>query len=255
MADDGTRIFSGDWDVTVERDGKTALIDHAWQELCWFTDDDVDYLELECSVGDECKIQRQIMLIRDEGMIFFADALIAKEAAQWKISSSWTLSQGVRFMNDPKMNECRLMRANADEDNSAEGVTKALLIPVAMPEWKRGTKGYSMDCHRDQLQLTASTTAKNLYSPLVVPLRNLDKPLSFTWRQLTVAEELQIQPRDIADAYRLQINKDQWLFYRSLTPCTRRTVMGLHLNTEFYAGRFCSSDGQFESIVEVNPDE
>ena len=255
MADDGTRIFSGDWDVTVERDGKTALIDHAWQELCWFTDDDVDYLELECSVGDECKIQRQIMLIRDEGMIFFADALIAKEAAQWKISSSWTLSQGVRFMNDPKMNECRLMRANADEDNSAEGVTKALLIPVAMPEWKRGTKAYSMDCHRDQLQLTASTTAKNLYSPLVVPLRNLDKPLSFTWRQLTVAEELQIQPRDIADAYRLQINTDQWLFYRSLTPCTRRTVMGLHLNTEFYAGRFCSSDGQFESIVEVNPDE
>jgi hypothetical protein len=109
-------------------------------------------------------------------MIFFADALIAKEAAQWKISSSWTLSQGVRFMNDPKMNECRLMRANADEDNSAEGVTKALLIPVAMPEWKRGTKGYSMDCHRDQLQLTASTAAKNLYLEAAYRRRRASDP-------------------------------------------------------------------------------
>ena len=88
-----------------------------------------------------------------------------------------------------------------------------------------------------------------------MPLRSLTSTKAYTWRQLTIAEELRIQPRDIAEAYRLQINRDQWVFYRSLTPCTRRTVMGLHLNTEFYAGRFCPDDGQFEAIVEVNPDE
>ncbi len=27
--------------------------------------------------------------------------------------------------------------------------------------------------------------------------------------------------------------------------------MGLHLNTEFYAGRFDSDDGEFDSIVEI----
>ena len=43
-----------------------------------------------------------------------------------------------------------------------------------------------------------------------------------TWRQLTVAENLSIQPADVAVGYRVQIGADQWLFYRSLAP--RATV-------------------------------
>ena len=85
-------------------------------------------------------------------------------------------------------------------------------------------------------------------------LRGIDSTPAYTWRQLTIAEELLNQPREIAEAYRVQVNRDQWVFYRSLTPCARRTVMGLHLNTEFYAGRFSRDDGLFEPIVEVNPE-
>ena len=85
-------------------------------------------------------------------------------------------------------------------------------------------------------------------------LRGIESTPAFTWRQLTIAEELKIQPREIAEAFRVQVNRDQWVFYRSLTPCARRTVMGLHLNTEFYAGRFSSEDGVFEPVVEVNPE-
>ena len=30
--------------------------------------------------------------------------------------------------------------------------------------------------------------------------------------------------------------------------------MGLHLSMEFYAGRFSTEDGTFESLVEVSPE-
>ena len=111
-----------------------------------------------------------------------------------------------------------------------------------------------MACSESVLSLQCDATAKNLYNPLVVSLRGIANTPAYTWRQLTIAEELKIQPREIAEAYRVQVNRDQWIFYRSLTPCARRTVMGLHLNTEFYAGRFSSQDGLFEPVVEVNPE-
>ncbi len=250
IGEKGERIFSGDWEVTVKKDGKEQLIDHAWQEVCWFTDDDVDYLELECSIGDECSIQRQIMLMREEGMLFVADALLAKESARWRLQSSWTPAEGVRFVSDAKNTEAKLLR-DAPELGSHEIV--ALLLPVAASEWKRDASQSWIDYQEDLVVVKTECEANNLYSPLLIPMRNLRDSTTYTWRQLTVAEELAIQPKHVAGAYRVQIDRDQWVFYRSLTPCTRRTVMGLHLNTEFYTGRFCADDGQFEAMLEVNP--
>jgi hypothetical protein len=106
----------------------------------------------------------------------------------------------------------------------------------------------------DRLTLELTADRKRMYSPLVVALRNVSNSPRYTWRHLTVAEELVIQPRENAEAYRVQLNKDQWVFYRSLTPCIRRTVMGLHLNTEFYAARFLADDGTYEPLIEVSPE-
>lgn len=245
---DGQRVMSGDWDVQVQRNNKPVQLDVSWQEVCWFSDDDVDYLELECAVEDVCKVQRQIMLMRDEGIVYFADALIAENADEWSILSTWTTPDDMHLKSEPKTTEGRLVRSGSAEQ------TAALLLPVAMPEWRRAPSHGKMTFTASTLSLQCETKAKSLYSPLVMSLRGAENAQAFTWRQLTIAEELQIQPRDIAEAYRVQINRDQWVFYRSLTPCTRRTVMGLHLNTEFYAGRFSRSDGEYEPIVEVNPE-
>ena len=248
LGQDGQRVLSGDWDVKVFRKQQPVPIDVSWQEVCWFSDDDVDYLELECAVEDVCKIQRQVMLMRDEGVVFFADALIAEKPAEWSVQSLWTTPKDIHLQSEPKTTEGKLVRSGDQEQ------TVALLLPVAMPEWRRSPSHAKMGFSDSTLYLQCDTQSKNLYSPLVMSLRGNERPQAFTWRQLTIAEELQIQPRNIAEAYRVQVNRDQWVFYRSLTPCTRRTVMGLHLNTEFYAGRFSRSDGEFEPIIEVNPE-
>ena len=248
VGNDGQRVISGEWDIEIFCKKKPLQTDVSWQEVCWFTDDDVDYLELECEVENVCKIQRQVMLMREEGVVYFADALIAEEPDQWSIKSTWTVSDDIELHSDPKTTEGRLVRTgNVNR-------TAALLLPVAMPEWRRSPSHSRMDCKGPMLSLQCETSAKSLYSPLVMSLRGIEATPAYTWRQLTIAEELRNQPRDVAEAYRVQVNRDQWLFYRSLTPCTRRTVMGLHLNTEFYAGRFSRDDGQFEPIVEVNPE-
>ena len=248
LGNDGQRIMSGDWDIEIFQNKKPLQTDVSWQEVCWFTDDDVDYLELECEVENVCKIQRQVMLMRDEGVVYFADALIAQNPEHWSVKSTWTVVDDIELHADPKTTEGKLVRTgNADQ-------TAALLLPVAMPEWRRSPTHSRMECSGQILSLQSDTTAKNLYNPLVMSLRGIESTPAYTWRQLTIAEELQNQPRHIAEAYRVQVNRDQWVFYRSLTPCARRTVMGLHLNTEFYAGRFSRDDGQFEALVEVNPE-
>ena len=248
IGNDGQRIMSGDWDVEIFQNQKPLQTDVSWQEVCWFTDDDVDYLELECEVENVCKIQRQVMLMRDEGVVYFADALIAQAPDQWSVKSTWTLSNDIELRSEPKTTEGKLVRAGNENQSTA------LLLPVAMPEWRRSPNHSRMECTGQTLSLQCDTTAKNLYNPLVMSLRGIESTPAYTWRQLTIAEELQNQPRHIAEAYRVQVNRDQWVFYRSLTPCARRTVMGLHLNTEFYAGRFSREDGLFEPVVEVNPE-
>ena len=248
IGQDGQRVMSGDWDVEIFRDQSPMQTDVSWQEVCWFTDDDVDYLELECEVENVCKIQRQVMLMREEGVVYFADALIAQAPEQWSVKSTWTLTDDIELRSEPKTTEGKLVRVGIEDQ------TAALLLPVAMPEWRRSPNHSRMECSGPILSLQCDTSAKNLYNPLVMSLRGIELTPAYTWRQLTIAEELLNQPREIAEAYRVQVNRDQWVFYRSLTPCARRTVMGLHLNTEFYAGRFSRDDGLFEPIVEVNPE-
>jgi hypothetical protein len=76
----------------------------------------------------------------------------------------------------------------------------------------------------------------------------LGKP--FTWRNLTIAERLEIQPPDVAVGYRVQCGRGQWLFYRSLAERDNRTVLGQNTVVEFLAARFEKS-GDIEELVEV----
>ncbi|MEQ1828979.1 MAG: hypothetical protein ABL921_23655 [Pirellula sp.] len=248
LGQEGQRIFSGDWDVHLFRNHEPVVVDVSWQEVCWFADDDVDYLELECEVEDVCKIQRQVMLMREEGLVFFADALIAQESDLWTMQSTWTCADDIQFRPEQKSTEGKLFQVGEMER------PVALVLPVAMPEWRRAPSHGILGAKESLLHLKCEALAKNLYAPLILSLRGNKNSQAYTWRQLTIAEDLTIQPRHVAEAFRVQIQRDQWVFYRSLNPCARRTVMGLHLNTEFYAGRFSRTDGEYEPIVEVNPE-
>ena len=71
-----------------------------------------------------------------------------------------------------------------------------------------------------------------------------------TWRQLTVAQDLDILSRDVAVAYRIQVGRKQWVVYRSLGPTGNRTFMGHNLISEFLVARFLKN-GEVENLIEI----
>jgi hypothetical protein len=101
-----------------------------------------------------------------------------------------------------------------------------------------------------RLELRLSANGRCLFAPLFVDLkpRRLAKPL--TWRQLTVAENLTVQPRDVAVGYRVLVGRAQWLIYRALATKANRTLLGHNLSSEFLVARF-RRNGQVESLLEI----
>lgn len=251
VGENGQRVFSGDWDVELKKDGIPVELDVAWEEVCWFTDDDVDYLELECDLEERCKVQRQVMLVREEGMVYVADAVLSKDPSQWELKTHFSLDPRVEFRPEDKSNEATLA-FRGEPSNDVRQKPAALLLPLGMPEWRRGTKHQSLVCDEKRVTLGTTSNKNRLYSPMLIALRGLAKQPKYTWRHLTVAEDLAVVGADVAQGYRAQIGKDQWVFYRSLGALKRRSVMGLHLNTEFYAARFLADEGSYEPLVEVN---
>jgi hypothetical protein len=72
-----------------------------------------------------------------------------------------------------------------------------------------------------------------------------------TWRQLTVGEQLQIQPPEVAVSYRIQAGDQQWLYYRSQGPRGNRTFMGQNTSSEFVMARFKAPEGQVTQLLEI----
>jgi hypothetical protein len=90
----------------------------------------------------------------------------------------------------------------------------------------------------------------NLFAPLFLDLdpRRFASPV--TWRRLTVAENLEIQPPGVAVGYRVQCGKKQWLIYRSLAPQGNRTLIGHNLCSEFLCGSL-DRQGNVTTMVEI----
>jgi hypothetical protein len=127
---------------------------------------------------------------------------------------------------------------------------RAVVMPLALPEWKGEPAAGTLEAVDAGVQLRLRTEARRLLAPLFFDLdiRRSKKP--HTWRRLTVAADLEIQRGDTAVGYRVQIGRQQWLFYRSLAPRASRSVLGQNFSTEFVAARFTRA-GQAEKLIEI----
>jgi hypothetical protein len=122
-------------------------------------------------------------------------------------------------------------------------------LPLALPEWRSERSAGRLDSSPDTLRLTQSAHAARLYVPLFVDLDSKRIKKQYTWRRLTVAEFLRVQPADVAVGYRVQVGSAQWLFYRGLTP-GNRSILGQNFSTQFVAARF-GRDGQAHKLLEI----
>jgi hypothetical protein len=248
------KLIDGAWDLKVEQEGVEVVVDSPWQQICWLGDDDADYLELQCEAEGIFKVQRQIMFIRQEAIVFMCDTLLAEKSSQWHLTSSWQLSHDTQIEAFPDNTEVRLVACSSKKEK-AVARPAAIALPIGLPEWRTPTLEGDLYSDQNTLTLHQYGVGTRLMCPMVLGIGANAVKQAYTWRQLTIADDMKIQSVEEARGFRVQIGSDQVLFYRSLGAARRRTMMSLHLSSEFYAGRFDREDGEIESLVEVAVDE
>lgn len=240
-------ILSGTWDFETTAGGKPLSAVGPWEEVCWHSDREVDYLELELPLTGGWKLQRQMALARNDQFLYLADAVLGEETlppgAKAEIRHTYRL---------PLADELVFNQAAETREGAVFKGRKRLarILPAALPEWRAEFCSGEFFQKEEQLVLQQAAEGRNLYAPLWLDLSPTRVRRECTWRRLTVGENLEVQPRDVATGYRVQCGKEQWLVYRTLSPKASRTVLGQNFAVDFVLCRFLSS-GKIEDIVEI----
>ncbi len=263
-------LWSGQWGYKLRVDGTPVSPVGEWSGTCWVSDEDMDYLELEIELIEGFRIQRQILMARKDRFLLLADAVLGPRRAALDYRTSLPLGRRIAFRPASETNEGTLVGRKV----------RAVAIPLALPEWRDSARDpagetatsvpllgtssaerglprrhclFQAVAHageKRELQLRQSAFGRSLFAPLFFDLdrRRFDKPL--TWRQLTVAESLAVQPADAAVGYRVSTGDKHWLIYRSLTPSQSRTLLGHNLSSETLIARF-TRKGEVRPLIEI----
>jgi hypothetical protein len=247
-------LVAGDWEIELKLNGKSLHPTGPWSDVCWYSDDDVHYLEIEQSFDLGLKVQRQWLMIRDDQCLMLADAVIGGPKGQTiEYRSLLPLLPVAGVEEEPETRELYI----------SDGKPRALVLPLSLNEWRVGMSAgvfraidAPLDSEEDPIRgLMMSNELRGevaLYAPLWFDFdkKRMSKPR--TWRRLTVGQSLALVPSNEAAAFRIQLGDDQWLIYRSLNGQHNRTFLGKNLVSEFFCGRFDSENGDVEELISVD---
>jgi hypothetical protein len=236
-------LWSGNWSLDVSMNGERLSPTGNWEQVCWDSDGDIDYLELELDLAGQMTVQRHMLLSRKDHFLFLADALLAIQQGTIDYRSVLPSGGYTEFSPEGETREATLCRQDAK---------LARVLPIALPEWNVARSCGQLRSVPAGVEISQRGEGGAMFVPLWFDLSHSRLGRSLTWRQLTVAREREIEPRDVAVGYRVQIGRLQWLAYRSLATPAVRTVLGKNLIGEFFVGRFLS-DGQVQTLLEIEP--
>ena len=277
----GRTSWSGSWDFAVRIDGRTLLPTDTWSTTCEAVEDGGCYFELELPLTENMRLQRHFLLCPKENLLLLADSILpqyednieegiehlgfddAKYAIEYE--SQLALAPGVGVKSHAESTELLLTvptMGNAAGSNAGKNIR---VFPLALPEWKVAcasdtakpvdfvagelTSVGATDLRR--LVLRQNVFGRGMFAPMVFDLDAKRDKQPYTWRQLTVGENLAPVARDRAVAFRLQIDKMHVLLYRSMTSALNRTFFGHNLVGDFFSGRFDAKTGKVSVLVET----
>jgi hypothetical protein len=242
LATRGQRLLAGTWDFQTTCDGQPVRIASEWENLFWSSEKSYDMLELGVRLSEGLRLERQLLLARDDEVLFMADVVISADGTPRRIAhkSTFPLDDDAHWQPEVETHD-GLLRANKNQ---------AAVLPLALPEWRTAPYAGSLVEADGRLALTHETNGRALYCPLLIDLNAGRAKRERTWRQLTVAESMEVIPRDVAVGFRAQSGRRQWLFYRSIGAPGNRTLLGQNISGEFCAGRFRST-GKLDEWIEI----
>jgi hypothetical protein len=224
----------------VQCDGQLLQPAGNWEESCWESDEEGDFLELALELEGGASLQRQFFLDRNDRILLLADVVVNAPGKQVQYQGVVPLDADISVRHAEETREVWL---SGSQD-------RALVLPLALPEWRSDASCGSCRQSDKGLEWVGLGNGRHLYCPLFFDLDPRRMAKQCTWRQLTVADNRQIVPRDTAVGYRVQCGGEQWLIYRSLVARASRSLLGQNLTSEFLVGRF-SRKGIAEPLIEI----
>jgi hypothetical protein len=190
------------------------------------------------------------MLVRDDRCLLLADSVIPRDSRVTlpkliTYTSRLPLVPSIHMAGEPETREAFL----------CDDRKHALVIPLSASEWTVGPTDAAIKQSDDDCLVFSSSGGARLYAPIWMDFQRRRFKRKRTWRQLTIADQLQLVPRDHAAGYRVQVGSEQWVVYRSLADRVCRSFLGKHLIADFFSARFDPEDGGHEVLVTVDDDE
>lgn len=235
-----TKLFSGNWRTQLTIDGRVLPQPQEWDEVLWHADADAVYIELEATINSQWRIQRHVLLAREENFALLGDAILGTAEANISYRMSLPLAAGISF--EPAV--------ETHEGSLVERSKRCTVLPLALPEWRSDRPMGQLKLEGHELAYSVERRGRSIYAPLFIPLAPIRGKFDYTWRWLTIGEKLEIQSPDVAVAYRAQLHKRHFAIYRSLFEKGNRTFLGKNITNEFYVGRI-DQEGKYEPIMEV----
>jgi hypothetical protein len=236
----GVPILNGAWTVDLSIDGKPVPVAGGWDCTCWFSDRDVDYMELQHKARRGIVIDRQVLLSREGEFAVFVDCVTGESGKPLTYRSQLPAEPGTRVAGDADTRELRCRRPGAT----------VRCYPLSLPcDPVHGASG-RFDEADGRLQLT-QTTVGGLIAPVVVDWSRSRRKPDAEWRQLTVAADGKRVIAENAAGYRLRVGPLHLVVYRSLRNTDEsRTVLGMHTRHETVIGRF-TNEGTIDPLLLV----
>lgn len=234
-------ILFGLWTFDIRLGNKKLLSNGTWSKICEHTEKGCDYVEIELILSGDYRLQRSLLINHKDKVLLLSDTVLADEEKRTK----GPLTYQAEFYVSPKLHAKVFTETAEIEFRSTAPVFRAL--PLALPEWKTATPtgliSGTLTETNGMLALRQESTGHALFAPLFFDLNTDRLGKRYTWRQLTVGENLQRMREDQAVGYRIQLDQEQFLVYRSLLPHANRTVLGHNLMDDFCFARFAPETG------------
>ena len=224
----GRSLISGTWEMKLQIAGEPVALGDEWSCVCWNSDEDADYLELQMPLDDGLRLERQLLLSRTGHFAVLAEIVAGAGSERVDSCSRLPLVAGVGAEADVATRECRL----------AGNGLRARCFPLALPQDRvQGTAG-ALEAHSNLLELRQAAVG-GLYAPLVIDWHPGRRRVEAQWRTLTVSEDGRTLKSDEAAGHRLRLGRHQLLVYRSLVRSDEhRAVLGHHTLHETVIGQF-----------------
>jgi hypothetical protein len=225
----GRLLLSGPWEIDVKIDGQPLDFCDNWDCVCWHSDRDADYLELEQTFDDGLKVHRQLLLSRKDEYALLADCISNAGNVRIDYTSRLPLLENWEAQSSSEIRECTL----------TDRAMAARVFPLALAYSRVTSTSGGFGLYSDQLVLKQVSAGHGLYAPLVIDWNQDRRNAPVQWRSLTVTEDGRIISDGLAAGHRLRFEKHQLFVYRSLAePEVPRAILGHHTLQETVVGRF-----------------